>query len=66
MFDETKLYMANAPALDVLGTPSTQAHWRAEGRGPAFIKLGRRVAYKGADLNAWIESRTVRPMEATA
>ena len=66
MFDETKLYMANAPALDVLGTPSTRAHWHSEGRGPAFIKLGSRVAYKGADLNAWIESRTVRPMEATA
>ena len=25
MFDETKLYMANDPALDVLGTPSSSA-----------------------------------------
>ena len=54
MFDETKLYMANDPALDVLGTPSTRAHWRSD-----RSSIGSRVAYKGADLNAWIESRTV-------
>ena len=63
MFQDERLYLASAPALDVLGTASTPAHWRSEGRGPAFIELGSRVAYKGGDLNAWLEAQTVQPTE---
>ncbi len=29
---------------------------RVEGRGPEFLKLGRKVVYKPADLSAWAES----------
>ena len=64
MFDDTKLYLAGDPALRVLGSPSTLAHWRSEGRGPAFIKLGARVGYLGSDLNQWLASRTVRPTDS--
>ena len=63
MFDDHKLYLAGDPALLVLGRPSTLAHWRSEGRGPAFIKLGARVAYRGSDLNQWLALRTVRPTD---
>ena len=63
MFDDNRLYLAGDPALRVLGRPSTLAHWRSEGRGPAFIKLGSRVAYHGSDLNAWLATRTVRPTD---
>ena len=62
MFDETKLYLTDDPALAVIGLYSTLAHWRSEGRGPAFIKLGSRVAYSGRALNEWLETRTVRPV----
>ena len=64
MFDENKLYLTNDPALKALAPYSTLAHWRSEGRGPAYIKIGPRVAYHGAELNAWLESRTVRPKAA--
>ena len=64
MFDDDKLYPARDPALRKLGSPSTLAHWRTEGRGPAFIKLGARVAYRGSDLNQWLASRTVRPTDS--
>ena len=63
MFDDDRLYLAGDPALLVLGRPSTLAHWRSEGRGPAYIKLGWRVAYRGSDLNAWIAARTIRPTD---
>ncbi|MCY4507884.1 MAG: MerR family transcriptional regulator [Acidobacteria bacterium] len=63
MFDPAKLYLTNDPALLMLGRPSTLAHWRSEGRGPAFVKLGMRVGYRGSDLNAWIELRTIQPMD---
>jgi predicted DNA-binding transcriptional regulator AlpA len=29
--------------------------WRAQCRGPDFVKLGRAVFYRRADVNAWIE-----------
>ena len=63
VFEDHKLYLAGDPALLVLGRPSTLAHWRSEGRGPAFIKLGSRVAYRGSDLNAWLAAQTVRPTD---
>ncbi len=64
MFKEDKLYLANDPALRVIGPYSTLAHWRCEGKGPAFIKLGSKVAYSGEDLNAWLKSRKVVPKKA--
>jgi predicted DNA-binding transcriptional regulator AlpA len=61
MFDNDRLYLLGDLALLVLGRPSTLAHWRCEGRGPAYIKIGPRVAYRGSDLNQWLEAQTVRP-----
>jgi excisionase family DNA binding protein len=39
--------------LDV--APSTLAEWRHSGRGPAFIRVGKRVRYEVTDLRAWLE-----------
>ena len=64
MFHDNKLYLTNDPALVALGPYSTLAHWRSEGRGPKFIKLGSKVAYRGRDLNEWLASRTVEPRAA--
>ena len=61
MFEPDKLYFTNSAELLALMPYSTAAHMRSEGRGPAFVKIGSRVAYRGSDLNAWLESRTVRP-----
>ena len=38
-------------------TPGTLEQWRHRGEGPQFVKLGRAVRYRRADLDAWIESR---------
>lgn len=37
--------------------PKTLENWRSRGFGPAFLKLGARVVYDDADLDAWIASR---------
>ena len=66
MFEPDKLYLANDLALRPLGSRQTLAHWRHEGRGPAFVRLGRRIAYRGSDLNRWLESRTVQPTDTDA
>lgn len=61
MFDADRLYFANDPELTAIIPYSTAAHWRSEGRGPEFIKIGPKVAYRGSALNAWLEAQTVRP-----
>ena len=64
MFDDDKLYPANDPEVTALAPYSTMAHWRSEGRGPAYIKIGPRVMYSGRALNEWLASRTVEPAAA--
>lgn len=44
-------------AADWLGlSASTLAKLRLTGKGPAYLKLGRRVVYRTDDLEAWIEA----------
>jgi predicted DNA-binding transcriptional regulator AlpA len=38
-------------------SPRTLENYRTSGTGPAFCKLGRRVLYRPADLDAWIAAR---------
>ncbi|MDN2579067.1 helix-turn-helix domain-containing protein [Aquibium sp. ELW1220] len=37
---------------------STLAKMRLSGSSPRYVKLGRRVAYRPADLEAWIETQS--------
>ena len=65
MFDETRLYPANDPAVTQTIAPySTMAHWRCEARGPAYHKVGPRVMYSGRDLNRWLDEHRVEPRAA--
>lgn len=63
MFDDDRLYMNGDAALTAIAKPSTWNHWRSEGQGPPFVKLGSRVAYRGSDVNEWLRSRTVQPTD---
>jgi predicted DNA-binding transcriptional regulator AlpA len=36
----------------------TLARWACEGRGPRYIRIGKRVVYRCSDLTAWLESRS--------
>lgn len=56
--------MTNSTFLDTieaaryLGLQKTTLEaWRCRGDGPQFVKLGRAVRYRQADLDAWIDSR---------
>ncbi|MDU5248074.1 MAG: helix-turn-helix domain-containing protein [Varibaculum cambriense] len=39
--------------------PGTLANQRSRGVGPRYYKLGRRVVYRVADLDAWLASHAV-------
>lgn len=57
MRDTEALVLTEAKAAEALGlSPRTLQRWRVEGRGPAFLKLGKRVAYTDADLRKYVES----------
>ena len=57
MFEPERLYPSNDPELLAIFSQSTLASWRCEKRGPAWLKWGKRVFYRGKDLNAFIELR---------
>ncbi len=55
---------ATAEILDV--TPGTLGVWRSTGRYCLpFVKIGRKVRYRRADVEAWLAAR-VRETGATA
>jgi excisionase family DNA binding protein len=53
--------LSTSEAANYVGTrPHTLEVWRASGRYKLpFLKVGRLVKYRRADLDAWLESRVV-------
>jgi hypothetical protein len=37
--------------------PKTLENWRCQGNGPPFYKVGARVVYDDADVDAWMRAR---------
>jgi excisionase family DNA binding protein len=47
---------------DRLGLPpATIERWNSRGGGPRYLRVGRHVRYRLADIIAWEESRLVDP-----
>lgn len=58
MYPENCHYIDADNAAKRLGlSKSTLAKMRVYGTGPAYSKLGRRVVYTVADLDAWVASK---------
>jgi excisionase family DNA binding protein len=50
-------YMTTAEVAAALRTsPETVRYWRRIGRGPAGVRVGRRVLYARADVELWVEA----------
>ena len=58
-FDPDRFYTTDAPELEQIAPKTTLQYWRHKRIGPRFARFGRRVIYRGADLNEWIESQIV-------
>lgn len=47
---------------ELLGVPvATLANWRCSRKGPPFVKVGRHVRYRPADVDRWIADRVSVP-----
>jgi len=64
LFEQTRNYVLGDDELDLIGDRDKLAQWRHKGMGPAFYRLGRKIIYRGADLNAWAEANRVEPTKA--
>ena len=66
LFESNRNYVLGDPELDLIGDRAKLAQWRHKGMGPPFYKLGRKIIYRGADLNEWAEANRVDPGKAGA
>lgn len=44
----------------------TLQNWRVKGRGPAFVRAGRRILYQAEDLRRWAAARRIEPERQAA
>lgn len=59
--------LTRAEAATYLGVPfHTLEQWASRHCGPAYYKIGGRVRYRVADLDAWLESRRCDPQTGQA
>jgi predicted DNA-binding transcriptional regulator AlpA len=60
--DKPNDLMKTPEAAAVLGKhPSELSDWRHQGRGPAYVKMGRSVRYRPSDIAEFIASNVVEP-----
>jgi excisionase family DNA binding protein len=54
--------MSPQELADFLNLPlATIYRWRHLGEGPRASKLGRHVRYRRADVEAWLDARSLQP-----
>lgn len=58
-FKNDRNYVLGDEELGLLGSREKLAQWRHQGRGPVYYKLGRKIVYRGSDLNEWVEQQRV-------
>ena len=63
-FTDETYYRPDDPAVARFWATKTLANMRAAKRGPAYVKLGGRILYEGAVLNAYLASCRVDPAAA--
>ena len=63
-FDPDRYYLTTDPELDLIGSPDALAKKRSRGEGPRYHKVGKRVLYRGSDLNAYLDECAIDPTSA--
>lgn len=61
LFEQSRNYVLGDRELELIGDREKLAQWRHKNLGPAFYRLGRKIIYRGADLNEWAAAHRVDP-----
>ena len=59
LFENNRSYTISDTELSIIGNREKLAQWRHKGIGPAYYRLGRKIVYRGIDLNEWAEANRV-------
>ena len=59
MFENERNYVLGDQELELIGDREKLAQWRHKGVGPSYYRLGRKIIYRGNDLNTWVEAQRV-------
>jgi hypothetical protein len=57
---DLELLTPDEAATILKGNKRTMEGWRVSGTGPAYVKIGHKVAYTRASLEAWCDQQTRR------
>ena len=60
-FDPDRFYVTTDSELLLLGTPNALAQRRTRGEGPRYLRVGRRILYRGRDLNEFLDECVIEP-----
>jgi hypothetical protein len=61
MISPDELVSPEVTATELRVKRETLAAWRTLGRGPNFVKVGRAVFYRRADLSEWLGAQRRQP-----
>lgn len=59
LFEQDRNYLPSDPEMGLIGNEAKLAQWRHKKMGPAFYRLGRKIVYRGTDLNDWANAHRV-------
>lgn len=62
MFEQDRNYIPGDAELELIGNREKLAQWRHKRTGPPFYRIGRKIIYRGVDLNAWADAQRVDPL----
>lgn len=63
LFEQNRNYVLGDEELYILGDREKLAQWRHKKIGPPYYKLGRKIIYRGEDLNAWADANRIDPAQ---
>ena len=66
ILDSDRIFFPEDSEMRIFGSIEKLAQWRHRNRGPAFIRIGRRIGYHGADLNAYLAAQRTDPNSEAA
>lgn len=66
ILDSDRIFFPEDVEMRIFGSIEKLAQWRHRNRGPAFIRIGRRIGYHGADLNAYLAAQRTDPNSEAA
>ncbi|MBS9717245.1 MerR family transcriptional regulator [Pseudohalocynthiibacter aestuariivivens] len=65
LFEDGRNYLPDDPeVIEVMGSRTKQAQMRHHKTSPSYYRLGRKIIYRGVDLNAWAEAQRIEVLVA--